>query len=52
MPERPRNQRVTTSFKVNPDLWKEIKIEAIRQDMEVSDALSEAIEDWINKRKK
>jgi len=40
---------VSTSIKVDEDLWKELKIEAIRRDLEVSQALGEAIRGWLKK---
>jgi hypothetical protein len=45
-------QRETTSIKVKPKLWKEVKIEAIKHDKQVSEVLEEAIEDWIKKHGK
>jgi hemerythrin len=33
-------------------LWKEVKIEAIKHDKQVSEVLEEAIEDWIKKHGK
>jgi post-segregation antitoxin (ccd killing protein) len=32
-----RTKREATSIKIDPNLWKEAKIEAIRRDMEVSE---------------
>jgi len=40
---KPERERVTTSFKSDPELWKEVKIEAIRRDMEVSDFVDLAL---------
>jgi hypothetical protein len=45
-------KRETTSIKIDPNLWKEAKIEAIRHDMEVSELVEEAIEEWIEERAK
>lgn len=45
-------RRETTSIKVKPDLWKEIKIEAIRQSKTVSELVEEAIEAWIKEKRK
>ncbi|MCK4649706.1 hypothetical protein KAT36_00595 [Candidatus Pacearchaeota archaeon] len=36
-------KRVTTSIKVNPELWKEVKIYCIRSGREISDYLEELI---------
>ena len=44
--------RTTTSIKVNPEVWKEAKIEAIRHDMSTADLLEEAILKWIEKHEK
>lgn len=45
---RARN-RGTTSIKIDPELWKEVKIEAIRQDMEVSDLVERALKRELGK---
>lgn len=52
MPETETIQREATSIKVKPDLWKEAKIEAIKQGKTVSELVEEAIEAWIKKHKK
>lgn len=53
MPEVETEQRETTSIKVKPSLWKEVKIEAIKHDRQVSELVEEAIEAWlrINRKK-
>ena len=45
----PRNdiKREATSIKIDPQLWKQAKIEAIRNDMELSELVEHAIEKWI-----
>lgn len=48
---RPKPREVT-SLKVNPDLWKEAKIQAIREGITLGDLLDEAVKDWIDRRKK
>jgi len=40
MPER---KKEVTSIKVDPELWKEVKIQAIREDLEVSEFMERAI---------
>ncbi len=45
-------EQIVTSLKVNPQLWKQAKIEALKCDITLSDALDEAIRDWIHKREK
>lgn len=44
--------RSVTSIKINPDLWKEAKIEAIREDLSVSEALEEALQEWVDRKRK
>jgi post-segregation antitoxin (ccd killing protein) len=41
MPEK--KQKEVTSIRVDPDLWKEVKIQAIREDIEVSELMERAI---------
>jgi predicted HicB family RNase H-like nuclease len=36
-------KRETTSLKIDPQLWKEVKIEAIRQDKDVSEFVENAL---------
>jgi post-segregation antitoxin (ccd killing protein) len=45
----PRNdiKREATSIKINPQLWKQAKIEAIRNDLELSELVEQAIQNWI-----
>ena len=42
-------KREATSIKIRPDIWKEARIQAIRNDMEVSELVEQAIELWINR---
>ena len=44
--------KITTSIKVNPDVWKDAKIEAIRYDLTVSDLLEEALQEWVDRKRK
>lgn len=39
--------RESTSLKIKPSVWKRAKIEAINQDMQLSDLVEKAIEEWI-----
>lgn len=48
--ERPEVKREPTSIKIDPNLWKEAKIEAIRNDMELSELVEEAITEWLEKK--
>lgn len=40
-------ERVATSIKINPDIWKKAKIEAIKEDMELSQLVEKALEAWM-----
>ena len=44
--------RASTSIKINPEVWKEAKIQAIKDDFTVSELLEEAIREYIKKREK
>jgi len=48
----PRNdiKREATSIKIDPQLWKQAKIEAIRNDMELSELVEQAIQAWIEEQ--
>lgn len=43
--------RVATSIKINPDVWKRAKIEAIKHDLELSELVEKAIEEWVKENK-
>ncbi len=42
-------KRETTSLKIDPNLWKEAKIQAIRDDMELSELVEKAILEYLEK---
>lgn len=42
-------KRESTSLKIRPSVWKEAKIEAIRQDMELSEFVEQAVLELIKK---
>ncbi|MFL6458883.1 MAG: hypothetical protein ACJ71G_18185 [Nitrososphaeraceae archaeon] len=44
--DQPTVKREPTSIKIRPDIWKEAKIEAIRQDIELSEHVEQALEAW------
>lgn len=44
--------RLNTSIKIRPDIWKEAKIQAIREDKTISELLEEAIREYIKRRRK
>lgn len=52
MPETQTVKKEVTSIKVDPEKWKEVKIEAIKQGKTVSDLVMEAIDAWIRTSKK
>jgi predicted HicB family RNase H-like nuclease len=52
MSETKTEQREATSIKIKPKLWKEAKIEAIKQNKTVSELVEEAITTWIKEHKK
>jgi predicted transcriptional regulator len=41
--ENPKPKKEATSIKVDPDLWKEAKIEAIKRDMELGELVEQAL---------
>ncbi len=45
-----KKPRESTSIKVDPDLWKDAKIEAIKRDMDLSDLVEEAIRRELKER--
>lgn len=47
----PSVERVTTSIKIEPNLWKKAKIEAIKHDIDVSELVEKAIEEWVRANK-
>ncbi len=42
MPKQ-KKPRTATSIKIDPDLWREVKIEAIRRDIDVSELVEEVL---------
>jgi len=53
MPEtQTQEERESTSIKIKPSVWKDEKIEAVKQDRTVSELVEEAIEVWIKEHKK
>ena len=43
--------RATTSIKIKPDLWKKAKIEAIKEDIDLSELVEKALEKWVKDKK-
>jgi len=52
MSEAKTVQREATSIKIKPEVWKEARIEAIREDKTVSELLEDALEAWIKEHRK
>jgi hypothetical protein len=48
-PKNSTVKREATSIKIRPDVWKEAKIEAIKQDMDLSELVEKAIELYMNR---
>ncbi len=44
-------ERITKSFRVNPELWKEIKIHAAKNETDISSFIEEAIKEKLKKGK-
>lgn len=45
-------EQIVTSLKVNPELWKKAKIEALKHDLTLSNLVDEAIKEWIEKKER
>lgn len=44
--------RIPTSIKIDPDLWKQAKIEAINENMDLSELVEKALGAWMGKEEK
>lgn len=42
-----KKKQTITSLRVDPDVWKQAKIEAIKHDLSLADLVDEAIKEWI-----
>jgi hypothetical protein len=52
MPEtQVEEQRESTSIKIKPSKWKEAKMEAIKNDITVSELVEDAIDRWIREKR-
>lgn len=47
-----KKKKAFTSIRVDPELWKEVKIEAIRRDMEVSELVEQALKKELSTKGK
>ena len=52
MPTNQEKELVVTSLKVNPELWKQAKIEALKCDITLGELIDEAVRDWIARKEK
>jgi hypothetical protein len=43
-------ERKTTSIKINPDIWQEVKINCIKQRIDISDWLEQIIQENLGKQ--
>ena len=43
-------KQLVTSLRIDPKLWKEAKIRAIKDNMTLQELVENAIRDWINRR--
>jgi predicted HicB family RNase H-like nuclease len=51
MPIEEKKQLVT-SLRIDPEVWKQAKVEAIQHDMTLTKLVEEAIDCWIRMKKK
>ena len=49
MPMNEKDQFVT-SLRINPQIWKNAKVEAIKNDMTLTELVEEAINCWIQQK--
>ena len=49
MPEEEKKQLIT-SMRIDSDLWKEAKVQAIRHDITLTELVEEAINLWIQEK--
>ena len=49
MPMNEKDQFVT-SLRINPNVWKNAKVEAIKNDITLTQLVEEAINCWINQK--
>lgn len=52
MSEQETTKRETTSIKIKPALWKETKIEAIREGKTTSEVVEAVLEEWLKEKRK
>ena len=47
-PKKDKIERMVTSIKIDPKIWKEAKKSAIDHDLELSQLVERALDRWIN----
>ena len=52
MPITKEEKRTATSIKIKPNVWKDAKIQAIKNSITVSELVEQAIEKYIKEQKK
>ena len=45
-----KKNEMVTSLRVDPELWKEARIEAIRENITLGELVEEALKEWIKKQ--
>jgi len=48
----PKEEKESTSLKIRPTVWKLAKLEAVSNDMQLSDLVEQAIIEWIDEKEK
>jgi len=46
----PKKNQMVTSLRVDPELWKRAKVQAVIHDMTLADVIEEALKEWIKKK--
>ncbi|MBS3056913.1 MAG: hypothetical protein J4473_05785 [Candidatus Aenigmarchaeota archaeon] len=44
-----RNEKVTTSIKIDPELWKNVKIYCIKNNIEISEFIEKILKKYISR---
>jgi predicted transcriptional regulator len=52
MASKPKPKAEQTSLRINSELWKTAKIEAVLHDMTLGRLVEEAVKDWIERHRK
>jgi hypothetical protein len=45
-------KQLVTSLRVDPKIWKEAKVQAIRNDMTLAEVVGQALQEWILRKAK